>query len=420
MCTLVSCIGSGSSHSAAVLDCNLALTWGCGDDGQLGHGSAESIDSPQVVSMLMDKKISAISCGAEYTVAISTDEDEVYSWGWGDFGRLGHGSPDDMFLPKSIHALKGLRVVSVACGDTHTLAVTRIGHIFSFGRNQNGQLGHGTTQDCLVPNKIVALSGRCVVQAACGAEHSIALTQDGKLHAWGWGRYGNLGNGDFEDSYSPREIIGTEDLKFTDVACGWRHSLAVSDSGALYSFGWNKYGQLGLGDADQFQSRATKVECLGQKQISVISGGWRHTMAADMDGILYAWGWGKFGQLGIGNVSDQSSPQVVSAIASERIFKVACGWRHSLALSSSGKVYAWGRGNNGQLGIGKCMDMALPRYIEALAPGQDRNDYLKRAQKVETEQFLLQDRYAVVPQGDDDEEGTVPIFEEIHKRQRLS
>lgn len=157
----------------------------------------------------------------------------------GDFGRLGHGTPEDLFIPRSIDTLRGLKVVSVACGDTHTLAVTQSGDLYSFGRNQvlqtlcfalfhlwmsrfqnppearclrllqNGQLGHGTTQDSLVPLKVVAievcvaralccakdkllsgfecfvafvaLQGTKIKQAACGAEHSVALTQDGRV-----------------------------------------------------------------------------------------------------------------------------------------------------------------------------------------------------------------------------------------------
>jgi len=197
--SVVTCISSGSSHSAAVVSSNLALTWGCGDDGQLGHGSAESRLVPGVLSELVGKTITSITCGAEYTVAICEGDDEVYSWGWGDFGRLGHGQPLDLFTPKSISSLKGLKVVSVACGDTHTLAVTQAGDIYSFGRNQNGQLGNGTTEDSLIPIQILGLKGTRITRAACGAEHSVALSDDGKLHAWGWGRYGNLGNGDFID-----------------------------------------------------------------------------------------------------------------------------------------------------------------------------------------------------------------------------
>eukprot|EP00873_Tetraselmis_striata_P039718 jgi/Tetstr1/459982/TSEL_005306.t1 len=422
MSTPVVFISSGSSHSAAVLGCNFALTWGCGDDGQLGTGCADGRITPGIVTSLLDKKVSSITCGAEYTVAICEEEEEVYSWGWGDFGRLGHGTPMDLFIPKSIAALKGLKVTMVACGDTHTLAVTQQGAIYSFGRNQNGQLGNGTTQDSLVPVHIQELSGTKIVQAACGAEHSVALSDNGQLHAWGWGRYGNLGNGDFIDCYSPTKVLGMDNVKIVSAACGWRHTMAVLDTGALYTFGWNKYGQLGMGDDEQFQTKPAQVTLLQDKKISVISGGWRHSMAADSDGKLYAWGWGKFGQLGIGNNRDQNAPQLVQALAGEKIDKVACGWRHSLALTAGGKVYAWGRGNNGQLGIGKCLDMALPQYVEALDPAKEKAVYLEAAEEVKDVDLCLGDRYAVVPQGDADDDGVVPDFSvpEPAKKQRVN
>lgn len=78
----------------------------------------------------------------------------------GDFGRLGHGECNDVFIPRAIDALRGRAVVRVACGDTHTLAVTEAGDLYSFGRNANGQLGHGTTDDSLAPRLIEALKVR--------------------------------------------------------------------------------------------------------------------------------------------------------------------------------------------------------------------------------------------------------------------
>lgn len=75
----------------------------------------------------------------------------------GDFGRLGHGDCNDVFIPQPIRALSGRSIVKVACGDTHTLAVTAEGELFSFGRNQNGQLGLGTTNDALLPQLVESL-----------------------------------------------------------------------------------------------------------------------------------------------------------------------------------------------------------------------------------------------------------------------
>ncbi|MCI19714.1 RCC1 and BTB domain-containing protein, partial [Trifolium medium] len=100
---------------------------------------------------------------------------------------------------------------------------------------------------------------------AAGAEHSVAITEDGDLYGWGWGRYGNLGLGDTNDRLIPEKVnVGD---KIVMVSCGWRHTISVSSSGGLYTHGWSKYGQLGHGD---FEDRLVprKVEALSDKFIS--------------------------------------------------------------------------------------------------------------------------------------------------------
>jgi alpha-tubulin suppressor-like RCC1 family protein len=210
----------------------------------------------------------------------------------GDFGRLGHGNSTDLFIPQPIRVLKGLEIRQIACGDSHCLAITGDGDVFSWGRNQNGQLGLGHTDDCNIPQKVLAFQGVGVSMLAAGAEHTAAVTESGKLYGWGWGRYGNLGLGDRSDRLVPGEVAAIAGERMTQVACGWRHTISVSESGKLFTFGWSKYGQLGHGD---FQDHLIphQVEALEKTKVQSISGGWRHTMALDSEGQLYGWGWNK-------------------------------------------------------------------------------------------------------------------------------
>ena len=167
----------------------VVLSWGRGEDGQLGHGDPEEADRPKAIWALVGKAVSDIHCGAEYSVAVSEQTKEIYSWGWGDFGRLGHADSADVFLPKPISSLSGKKVSAVACGDTHTLVILEGGRLMSFGRNQNGQLGNGDINDCYQPQDVAALENTVVTRVACGAEHSACCTEDGKVYSWGWGRY---------------------------------------------------------------------------------------------------------------------------------------------------------------------------------------------------------------------------------------
>ena len=248
--TRVISINCGSSHSLALIHTpsgNIVVSWGRGEDGQLGHGDTDEKLVPHAIYQLMKAKISEIQCGAEYSIAISQEDLKVYSWGWGDFGRLGHSDCNDIFVPSPILSLSGKKVTSVSCGDTHTLVATAEGELLSFGRNQNGQLGNGKIDDCHDPQAVDALKDEFVVQVACGAEHSACCTRDGKVFAWGWGRYGNIGDGCTVDRHTPVLVKGLENIRISHIACGWRHTLAIDESGSLYSWGWSKYGQLGHG-----------------------------------------------------------------------------------------------------------------------------------------------------------------------------
>lgn len=394
-------ISAGASHSVALLSGNIVCSWGRGEDGQLGHGDAEDRPTPTQLSTLDGLDIISITCGADHTTAYSESRMEVYSWGWGDFGRLGHGNSSDLFTPQPIKALHSLKIRQIACGDSHCLAVTMDGEVQSWGRNQNGQLGLGTTEDSLVPQKIQAFQGVSIKMVAAGAEHTAAVTEDGELYGWGWGRYGNLGLGDRNDRLVPEKVslVKLQGDKMIMVACGWRHTISVSSSGGLYTYGWSKYGQLGHGD---FEDHLTphKVEALRDSYISLISGGWRHTMALTSDGNLYGWGWNKFGQVGVGDNIDHCSPVQVKFPHEQKVVQISCGWRHTLAVTERQNVFSWGRGTNGQLGHGESMDRNLPKIIEALSADGSGGHQIEASTvdpSLGKSWVSPSDRYAIVP-----------------------
>ncbi|OAY65499.1 ultraviolet-B receptor UVR8 [Ananas comosus] len=392
-------ISAGASHSVALLSGNVVCSWGRGEDGQLGHGDAEDRLVPTILTALDCPGIASVTCGADHTTAYSESELQVYSWGWGDFGRLGHGNSSDVFTPQPIKALEGLKIKQIACGDSHCLAVTMDGEVRSWGRNQNGQLGLGTTEDSLVPQKIQAFEGISVKMVAAGAEHTAAVTEDGELYGWGWGRYGNLGLGDRNDRLIPEKVSSIEGEKMVLVACGWRHTITVSSSGNLYTYGWSKYGQLGHGDFEDHLI-PHKLEALNDYCISQISGGWRHTMALTSDGKLYGWGWNKFGQLGVGDNVDHCSPELVNFPDEQKIVQISCGWRHTLALTERKNVFSWGRGTSGQLGHGDIADRNTPKMIEVLSSDGSACKQLESSKAVPLSGKVWvspSERYAIVP-----------------------
>ncbi|KAI9114413.1 hypothetical protein K1719_014641 [Acacia pycnantha] len=395
-------ISAGASHSVALLSGNVVCSWGRGEDGQLGHGDAEDRLFPTQLSSLDGLEIVSITCGADHTIAYSESRMEVFSWGWGDFGRLGHGNSSDLFTPLPIKALQGLRIKQIACGDSHCLAVTTEGEVQSWGRNQNGQLGLGTTEDSLVPQKIQTFQGLPIKMVAAGAEHSVAVTEHGELFGWGWGRYGNLGLGDRSDRLFPEKVssVHLKGDKMVTVACGWRHTISVSSSGGLYTYGWSKYGQLGHGD---FEDHLVphNLQALSDKFISQISGGWRHSMAITSGGQLYGWGWNKFGQVGVGDNVDHCSPVPVKFPLDQKVVQISCGWRHTVAVTDRQNVYSWGRGTNGQLGNGETVDSNVPSIIELLSVDGSCGRHIESSSKADPLSGRTwvspSERYAVVP-----------------------
>ncbi|XP_028771495.1 ultraviolet-B receptor UVR8-like [Neltuma alba] len=393
-------ISAGASHSVALLSGNVVCSWGRGEDGQLGHGDAEDRLFPTQLSSLDGQEIVSVTCGADHTIAYSESRTEVFSWGWGDFGRLGHGNSSDLFTPLPIKALQGLRIKQIACGDSHCLAVTMEGEVQSWGRNQNGQLGLGTAEDSLVPQKIQTFQGVPIKMVAAGAEHSVAVTEHGELFGWGWGRYGNLGLGDRFDRLLPEKVSSVHGDKMVIVACGWRHTISVSSSGGLYTYGWSKYGQLGHGD---FEDHLVphKLQALSDKFISQISGGWRHSMAITSGGQLYGWGWNKFGQVGVGDNVDHCSPVPVEFPPDQKVVQISCGWRHTVAVTDRRNVYSWGRGTNGQLGHGETVDRNVPKIIELLSVDGSCGQLIESSSKADPLSGRTwvspSERYAVVP-----------------------
>lgn len=397
-------VACGSSHSMALISTGeLVVSWGRGEDGQLGHGDAEERTQPQAIFSLVNRNISSVHCGAEYSVAISRERREIYSWGWGDFGRLGLGDCRDVFIPTPVPGLSGKAILSAACGDTHTLVLMDGGEVFSFGRNQNGQLGTGTDADSLVPLPVTALQGKQVVSVACGAEHSVCCTNEGEVYAWGWGRYGNIGDGECSDRSLPVRVMGLEGVKVVSVACGWRHSAAVDDQGRLFVWGWGRWGQLGLGDC---KDARLPRQVPGLAGVELVAGGWRHMLAADNTGALWAWGWNKFGQLGLGNNEDLvHTPHRVQGLAEERIVRLASGWKHSLVVTATGKCFSWGRGVNGQLGHGDTNDCNVPTLVTSLSAGHLSKEALSKDAVHPLVMYSVPaaDRYAVVPDTVQDE-----------------
>jgi alpha-tubulin suppressor-like RCC1 family protein len=143
--------------------------------------------------------------------------------------QCGQGSTDDEMSPCHVATLVGLPVSGVAAGLWHTLCITDSGDVYACGGNQFGQLGVGGDHAEMLPRLVESpiLEDETMISVASGARHSAVLTETGKMFSWGWNKYGQLGLGDSSDRDLPVQVAITDADYVSSIACGWWHTLAV-------------------------------------------------------------------------------------------------------------------------------------------------------------------------------------------------
>ncbi|KAJ8687906.1 hypothetical protein QAD02_023701, partial [Eretmocerus hayati] len=237
----------------------------------------------------VDFKRRLLSTGFAHTALIRNGN--IYTWGNAIQGCLGTGPTIKKYcLPQGIGSFRrlGIEVLSVSCGRSHTLAVTNNG-IYAWGGNTYGQLGLGKIIQSPNPELISALSNEIIVEAAAGQHHSAALTADGRLFTWGWGVRGQLGQGNTEAKRFPCLVRSLLGQTLRHVSAGYAHTLALSADGYVFAFGCNRFGQLGIGRDASKAALPERISLLPEK-ITLISTNYFHSLAISNTNRLYVWG----------------------------------------------------------------------------------------------------------------------------------
>ncbi|XP_072534565.1 E3 ISG15--protein ligase HERC5-like [Salminus brasiliensis] len=206
---------------------------------------------------------------------------------------------------------------------------------------------------------IKELSSRDIIQVACGNRHCMALTHDGLLFMWGENSRGQLGLGR-RNPNSPQPLKSLYGIPLAQISAGGDHSFALSLSGAVFGWGRNNAGQLGLGDTEDRDVPAC-VNNLSLKRTVFISCGEEHTATLSKGGTVFTFGSGCYGQLGHNSLTDEHRPRVVAGLWGSKVSKITCGRQHTLALVHSSKtIYSFGRGEQGQLENGQQTNQCVP------------------------------------------------------------
>uniref|UniRef100_A0A1D5QIA8 Protein RCC2 n=1 Tax=Macaca mulatta TaxID=9544 RepID=A0A1D5QIA8_MACMU len=278
----------------------------------------------------------------------------------------------NLWGPHRYGCLAGVRVRTVVSGScaAHSLLITTEGKLWSWGRNEKGQLGHGDTKRVEAPRLIEGLSHEVIVSAACGRNHTLALTETGSVFAFGENKMGQLGLGNQTDAVpSPAQIM-YNGQPITKMACGAEFSMIMDCKGNLYSFGCPEYGQLGHNSDGKFIARAQRIEydCeLVPRRVAIfiektkdgqilpvpnvvvrdVACGANHTLVLDSQKRVFSWGFGGYGRLGHAEQKDEMVPRLVKLFdfPGRGASQIYAGYTCSFAVSEVGGLFFWGATN---------------------------------------------------------------------------
>ena len=333
-----------------------------------------------------------LACGSHHTVCVSANG-VAYVWGGGSAVRssehdtdddgclpyLGLGAEHASPVPRPLPIPLNIRVRSCAAGPQHTLLLTEDGGVYSMGCGRYGRLGHGNELAITSPRRIARLGGNPgqpsgdastadpAVRVFAGGSHSMVLGASGRLYSFGSGVNGRHGHGEASNQWLPRWLEGPLSAAVVrDAAAGVSHSLAITSDGVLYTWGAGGSGQLGLGRVppEYLRRTPTYVEHLRDVPIVRASVGTAHTLAISASGELYSFGFGVAGRLGHGHREDVHVPSRVEGLAGRRVCAAIAADEHSVALTEEGQVYTFGGNARGRLGLGAPLPApALPPRV---------------------------------------------------------
>jgi alpha-tubulin suppressor-like RCC1 family protein len=380
-------ISAGTFHTCGITAAGAAYCWGRNSAGELGDGT--TAEQPSPVLVLGGLTFATVSAGDNYTCGVAVDG-TAYCWGL-NAGQFGDGA----VVPVPVAG--GHRFAAVNAGDAHLCGVTTVGTAYCWGQNGTGQLGTGTNigpEDCTgtscSPVPVPAGGGLNFGEVDPGAGYTCGVTTAGVVYCWGSNFDGALGIGTATgpqtcggSQCSPTPVPVSGNLSFTSVSAGSRaiHTCGLTRDGAVYCWGANRQGQLGVGTTTGPETCGLRicstlpVLVAGGLSFAEVGAGQSHTCGVTAEGTAYCWGLNDSGQLGIGTTAGPESCQHVGdpptpcstvpvPISGQAGFlTVSAGAFHSCGVTADGAAYCWGENGNGQLGDGTTNQRLTPGRV---------------------------------------------------------
>ncbi|MDG0888296.1 RCC1 domain-containing protein [Paracholeplasma manati] len=354
----------GYNNSAIITSNGRVFTW--------GNGQKTPVEITSSFDLRNDEKIIQVSLGGNHSAAI-TSSGRLFTWGSNNYGQLGDGTNNNSDKPIDITLITRQNFVWVALGQNHSAAITVTGHLYTWGFNQYGRLGDGTFTD---RNKPVYIGfdlnpGEQISKVYLGYAHTAAITTLGRIFTWGINNYGQLGGSTNPTRNTPYNITSefklNEGEKIKEVSLGYSHSSAITSTGRIFSWGRNDQGQLGDGlftNSSSPKEITSKFNLYPGEVVSKVSFGTSHSSAITSNGRLFMWGKNDQGQLGNSLTINSSIPIDITMNfnlnTDEYISKSALGDSFSSVMTTKGRIFTWGKNLIGQLGDGSTVSRNFP------------------------------------------------------------
>ena len=290
----------------------------------------------------------AVSSGGLHSMAIAMDQ-RLWIWGSNQNGQLGDSTLIDQSTPQPTAFSNA---IACAAGFNYSMALQNNGLLYTWGNNDYGQLGIGPLAAARPYPAEVQLDN--VTSIAAGIAHSAAITNSTNLYVWGDNTYGQVGDGSHTQATIPRFIMSG----VYQVACGLLHTVVVKNDGTVWEWGNNTYGQLGRGFKGPNDPTPRPVP--GLTDVYHVEAGDNFVLAAKNDGTIWAWGNNEYGQLGLGNTTDQYTPARIYGLSG--VAHISARNVSSAVLLNNGSIYGWGDNSLGQLGTPYFTTANQPTY----------------------------------------------------------
>ncbi|KAK3766064.1 hypothetical protein RRG08_002301 [Elysia crispata] len=301
-------------------------------------------------------KIKHMAVGPEHVIVMTTER-QVFTWGHGGYGELGHGDLRNRYSPELVEGLQGKSIATVCCGLGFSVFGSDNGLVLTCGDGSQGCLGHGDWCSANKPRLIESLLSFDVVAMASGMSHVVVIGREGQVMSWGEGSYGQLGLGSEESQCTPTIVQIAESVIFTGVQCSVDGTMLISDVGGVFACGKNENNKLGLNNRQGFlmamkniftktevdgTNIPTPVRALARHRVISVSMGLYHTAVIVEPGHVITFGKNSEGQLGNQNTKPSSNPVEVKTLGDKIVTHVQCGDHYTIASTKCHELFYWG------------------------------------------------------------------------------